>query len=615
MELFKYNPLQKTYKSVTGGVEQNKECVFCVDVLNTLEIESISLAITKDGESYVNNVPMKLVLHGEQYDRYSVAMSFTCGLYWYCFEIASGGYVNSLGIADDKKAKLFYGKADCYQLLAYNAASESPNWLHSGVMYQIFVDRFNHAGEQVVPSGDRYLRNWGEQPEFRPLNGVVKCNDFFGGNLRGIEKKLDYLTQFNVKAIYLCPIFKAYSNHKYDTEDYESIDEMFGSTEDFVSLCNEAQKRGIRIILDGVFNHSGVDSKYFNRAHKYQTVGAYQSEQSPYHDWFRFSRWQDRQYDSWWGISTLPSHNFGSNGLREYIAGANGILRKWLSLGASGYRLDVVDELPDDFLDIICQSIKKYDKSACVIGEVWEDATTKCGHGKRRRYFLGGQLDSVMNYPLKDAIIEYVRNGKSQTLSNTMFDICNNYPAFARHNLMTILDSHDTVRIINAVAGKKFSHDTPKEVVARESLDFAEYVYGVQLLKMASLLQYTLVGFPSVFYGDEAGVTGYGDPFCRVCYPWEKQNMATMQHYVWLGGLREYNCIATGEYKSIRAENGLFAYMRYTQEEQMIIALNKGEQTEFTFDGTYKELSSGEIKSDSITLHTDSFAVLYRKNS
>ena len=288
-------------------------------------------------------------------------------LLWYYFEVKNDKGTYFYG----NNSELLGGLGEMYdevpsksfQITVYRKDYKTPDWFSDSVAYQIFPDRFYNGNEDGSFYGDRndiIKRNWGEQPYFKPeqLGGEYLANDFYGGNIDGIIKKLPYLKDLGIGAIYLNPIFKAYSNHKYDTGNYEEIDPMFGTEETFKNLCIKAEKNGIRIILDGVFNHTGSNSKYFNKNNEYDSLGAYNSTESPYYDWFCFNEHADK-YDSWWGMLTLPSVNENSESLRDYLLrDDNSIIKKWLRIGASGWRLDVVDELPGFFVKELREAVK-----------------------------------------------------------------------------------------------------------------------------------------------------------------------------------------------------------------------------------------------------------------
>ncbi|MFR6512398.1 MAG: glycoside hydrolase family 13 protein, partial [Eubacterium sp.] len=325
-----------------------------------------------------------------------------------------------------------------------------------GIIYQIFPDRFYSSGTEkhdVRPS--RVMRRWGDEPFWREeqMNGIWN-NDYFGGDLKGIEEKLLYLANLGVTCIYLNPIFEANSNHRYDTADYEKIDPLLGTEDDLKSLCKTAREQyGFSIILDGVFSHTGCDSKYFNIYSNYDDVGAYNSKESPYYPWYKFINWPD-EYHSWWGIKLLPEVIEETPEYREYICGKNGILRKWLKCGISGWRLDVADELPDVFLDDLRRAVKDENSDAVIIGEVWEDATTKLAYGERRRYLLGEQLDSVMNYPFADAVLNFVKFANADAFIDSVMSIIEKYPPQVTNVLMNHIGTHDTERAITRLAGE-----------------------------------------------------------------------------------------------------------------------------------------------------------------
>ena len=401
---------------------------------------------------------------------------------------------------------------------------QCPRWMTEGVMYQIFPDRFARSKNYSAPSmnKDYILReDWGGTPNHLPdEKGLIKNNDFFGGNLQGIVEKLPYLQDLGVTVIYLNPIFEAYSNHRYDTANFMKIDPLLGTEDDFRELCSNAKKVGMRVIIDGVFNHTGSDSVYFNKYGRYPEVGAYQSKNSPYFNWFRFIEYPDI-YESWWGIDTLPHVNETDPDYMDFILNnTDSVIRHWLTCGASGFRLDVVDELPDEFLDRFRKVVKEYDEDAVIIGEVWEDAATKVSYGQKRRYFSGDQLDSVMNYPLQKGIIDFL-NGviSGKQLSQIVEGLMQNYPETVFYGLMNILGTHDTPRILTV---------------------FDEQGGEAQQKLFAAILIWALMpGIPCIYYGDEIGMEGGRDPFNRGCFVFEKGNREIFLHYKKLMAFRK----------------------------------------------------------------------------
>jgi len=498
------------------------------------------------------------------YDVYQCALNIAVpGLYWYCFAIDT---------ADGQSINVPEQPGGAYQLTACSPDLKTPEWIHGGLIYHIFVDRFRRGGEMWLKPGAFCRRDWGGCPIYRPdEHNIVRNNDFFGGDFYGIIEKLPYLVDLGVTCIYLSPVFEAASNHKYDTGNYMKIDRAFGGDEIFEKLCSEARARGIRVILDGVFNHVGADSVYFNRYGHYNSLGAYQSKQSPYYDWFTFH--DDGAYDAWWGIELLPEINEHNPTYRDFICGDGGVIEHWMKKGVAGWRLDVVDELPDVFLDPLCAAMKKQDSEALIVGEVWEDASNKVAYSTRRRYFQGGQLDSVTNYPLKDAIIACINDGDVARLADTMAVLCRNYPVNVTNSLMNILGTHDTMRILTVLSGAKLPEG--KDAMAVFKLTEEQLARAKKRLKLAAALQFTLPGVPCVYYGDEVGMEGGADPFNRKCYPWGNEDGELLAWYISLSRLRRsHECFKEGRYELLEARDGLFAFTRGSGKDRVLVAAN-----------------------------------------
>lgn len=459
------------------------------------------------------------------------------------------------------------------ELLIFKNDYTTPDWIKGGIIYHIFVDRFyktkvNDKNDNIIIRND-----WGGVPNYKPdENGEILNNDFFGGNIDGIISKLPYLQRLGITAIYLSPVFEAHSNHKYDTSDYFIIDPMFGTENTLKILCAMAEKYGIYIILDGVFSHTGVDSLYFNKYNNYKSVGAYQSKDSPYFDWYTFNNWNN-DYNCWWNIKILPTINKQSNSYIDFITQKEGVLNHWLKSGVKGYRLDVADELPSEFLEKLRNSVKSEKKEAIIIGEVWEDASNKFSYDKLKEYFCGNQLDSVTNYPLRTAIIDYLKYKDCTNLYKTMNLIIEKYPIQTVNCLMNILSTHDTIRILTELGSK--SIPTSKDEMAESKLSKDELFEGIKLLKIASLLQMTLPGVPCIYYGDEVGMEGWKDPFNRLCFPWGNENIELLNHYKFISELRKNNSLfVDGNYKCIIHDEGVFAFERYHENKKIVIAIN-----------------------------------------
>lgn len=536
------------------------------------------------------------------------------GLYFYYFVLKQCGHDTVIGRNDIGDAVPAASDLRMWQLTVYDKDYKTPDWIKGGVFYHVFVDRFckgeNHPCKQDVVLHE----NWNDAPEWRPdQNGKILNNDFFGGDLKGIISKLEYLKSLGVTCIYLSPVFEAYSSHKYDTGDYTKIDPMFGSTKDFSSLCRAAKALGIRVICDGVFSHVGSDSVYFNKHGKYGSLGAYQSKESPYYKWFNFRSYPD-SYDCWWNFETLPTVNKNDADYCSFINGEGGIIRRWIKNGASGWRLDVADELPDAFLEQLRHAAKSESPDALIIGEVWEDASNKTAYGKRRHYFQGQQLDSVMNYPLKDAVIDFVRNKNSYGLMLTMRELCDNYPACVLDCLMNILGTHDTVRIITALAGDVITSND-RVLKANTHMSAEQWEIGRHRLKIASLLQFTLPGVPCVYYGDEAGTEGYNDPFNRTPYPWGHEDSSLAKWYAFLGELRKTTpLLKSGDYRPLYYENGVFAFERYDESDSLIVCVNLSDN-DFTLslDTSFCDLCDNKTYSQSITIIPGNYRILKKQ--
>lgn len=575
-----YNPIDQFYKNPIGAVKFGEKITFRVKG----NFNSVVFVCRKDEDN--SDFTFNAV---KKDDYFEVKVSLDVGLYWYKFILGDGRYIG----CDENNKGIITDTPNCFQLSIYSDTYTTPDWLKGGIIYQIFPDRFNISNENVVCKNiDRIIHlDKKENPIFMPNdNGKVLNNDFFGGDINGIIQKLPYLKSLGVSAIYLNPIFKAYSNHRYDTGDYMVIDEMLGTEFDFDNLIKKANEFKIKIILDGVLNHTGDDSLYFNKYGKYNEVGAYNSPDSQYSDWFCFTKYPS-EYNSWWGITTLPTTNKNSNSFLSYITGKNGVIEKWTKKGIGGWRLDVVDELPSHFVEKIRESVKKVNNDAVIIGEVWEDASNKIAYGVRRKYFLGNELDSVMNYPLKNAILNYVNGGDCALLSKTVGEQLDRYPSEVRNLLMNILSTHDTVRVICALSNVDY-YGKSKEQLSKLFLDEENLLIAIERLKIATILQYTLFGVPSIYYGDEVGMQGFFDPYNRKFFPWGEENVEIQNWYKLIGNIRNsYSAFTDGEFKEVYANGGLYAFIRSDENSQILIVTNVGNNnTIFEFDGTLVNL-------------------------
>ncbi|MBR3750921.1 MAG: glycoside hydrolase family 13 protein [Clostridia bacterium] len=413
-----------------------------------------------------------------------------------------------------------------YSITVFDKDFKTPDWCAGGVMYQIFPDRFNSAGKGD-PTGKRMHKGWNEAPEYLPIapKDYYAADDFFGGDLKGIEEKLDYLADMGVSIIYLNPIFKSYSNHRYDTGDYESIDPLLGTNDNFAHLCKCANERNIRIILDGVFSHTGSDSRYFNRENTYPEKGALNGTDSKYYPWYSFESYPNK-YDCWWGVWSLPCVNETEPSYMDYILrDEDSIVKRWLRAGASGWRLDVADELPDEFLFELRKQIKGEDPEALIIGEVWEDASKKESYGHLRPYLQGAQLDSVMNYPLRKAVLDYLLNRDAEKFARSVLSLRENYPPQVFNRLMNFVSTHDTERACTLLGEAPHKDTVDKHFQSKFLLSQDAEAVAKARLQLAYAILFLLPGIPCVYYGDEDYAQGYADPFNRAPKSWSKQGM------------------------------------------------------------------------------------------
>ncbi len=572
-----HNSHSAFYRSPFGSVACESEVTLSLAVAEVGIPESIKL-VTSLGEHFMH---YESTIAGS--DIYSVKITMPSAplkLYYY-FRL------------ETPDGTLYYGNSDeafggigriwdnipekCYQITVYSADYKTPDWFKKSVCYQIFPDRFARSGDFLGDKSYAKKRTWGDVPFYKreQFGNVYDCSDFFGGNLLGICEKLPYLADLGIGAIYLNPIFSAYSNHRYDTGDYEKIDPMLGTNADFERLCLEAEKLGIRIILDGVFNHTGSDSKYFNKNDTYSCVGAYQSKSSPYYDWYRFFDYPDR-YESWWGMDTLPQVEENNEDFRKYIlSGDDAIVKKWLRMGASGWRLDVADELPDSFIRELRENVKKTNRDAVIIGEVWEDASNKIAYGKEREYLLGYELDSVMNYPLRNALIDFaLERIDAKEFDLRLTSLRENYPKETFYSLLNFLSSHDVERILT-VMGDFFPDNKDEMAVFTLSGDDLK-IAKARLVALYRIL-FTLPGVPCLFYGDELGVQGFGDPFCRSCFPKDGGDKDIFDEVKSLIKMRNSNKVLTeGSLETVYTYSGGYGFLRSGDGEHILTLTSFG---------------------------------------
>ena len=591
-----------------GAFAVDQKLDITVEAPRRLGASAVVMRINRDGKAD-RDIPLSFVSTDAVIDTYSLSLDLAdlcgngnSGLFFYEFLFIRG--VDTLFTHTDNNVDFSLERSSHgrFLLLVYDNFRKAPEWFCGRTMYHVFVDRFARGDGSVGTRNDVIINDdWHNGiPQYPEKQGEALANNmFFGGNLWGVCEKLDYLKELGVGIIYLSPVFKAYSNHKYDTGDYLSVDEMFGGEEALKALIDKANALDIKIMLDGVFNHTGNDSRYFDMYGNYGGIGAYTDENSVYRDWFCFTNYPD-EYETWWGIKILPKLNHRNDSCRRFFTAEGGVGEKYIKMGIGGWRLDVVDELSDDFLDEFCKTVKSASNDkAVILGEVWENATEKIAYGKRRRYFHGGQLDSVMNYPLRKGILALLLNGDAKCLADTLKSVYSTYPKHVCDSLMNLLGTHDTERILTVLGeGREDISDIPNSILAHKKLTTEQKEIATSKLLLAAIIQYTVYGVPSVFYGDEAGMEGYHDPFCRMPFPWGKEDKTILNFYKKLGNIRLENkdVFSDGDFKVVYAEHSMIVFTRGTEDSQVFVLINASDRkAEYELDGEFVNLLNGEV--------------------
>ena len=488
-----------------------------------------------------------------------------------------------------------------FQFTVYHNKYPTPDWLTGGVFYHIFVDRFCKSGRSMRRTDALYNEDWENgSPEYPPIQGQsFPNNTHFGGDLYGVASKLDYLRDLGVTVLYLSPIADAYSNHKYDTGDYLTVDPTFGGEEALRELVDKAHAMGIRVILDGVFNHVGDDSIYFNRYGKYPTPGAYQGAESPYYNWFSFGSTRD-EYESWWGIRNLPRPRKCKE-FRDFIC--KQVIPKYMHMGIDGYRLDVVDELESDFLDEIVAAVKDIKPDAVIIGEVWEDASNKIAYDTRKRYLQGEQLSGVMNYPFRNGLISFLTDEDASLLREVTETLYQHYPSATLAHTMNSIGTHDTERILTVLGGDT-DFGEPNEVLAVRRMTPEQRETAVKKLICGYTLLCCLPGVPCIYYGDEAGMEGYHDPFNRRPFPWHSMDIRLHHSFRDVNRLRAKEALFKAEGFCVEdAPLGMFVCKRFTESDSMTVVSNAtSEPKVWHFEKIVTDLLTGETFTGDATI-------------
>ena len=600
-----YNSKLSQFKTPFGTLRPGETCTMHIQIPCSCQTVHVEVRLLReDGKPYLN-VPMAKTAETALYETWTAAFALDePDLYFYFFQITTKNEsFRLLKQGDDTNME----EGDWWQVSVIAEEFAVPSALEGAVMYQIFPDRFAKAGQADLH--DKLQPYWihsstHDVPVWQPNErGEVTNNDFFGGNFAGMCEKLDYLHDLGVEVLYLNPIFMAWSTHRYDTYDYARIDPMLGTEDDFRHFCNEAHERGMKVILDGVFSHVGDRSPYFQ--------SAISDPNSPYRSWFQFQHYPDR-YTSWWGITTLPCVNKMDPGFLDYIIdGPYSIAVRWLMAGADGWRLDVVDELPDEFVLRLRRRIRQVKPGAILIGEVWEDASNKIAYDRRRRYFVDNELDGVMNYPLQKAIFRYVRReNDGAEFGQQVMTLAENYPPHVLNACMNLLSTHDTPRAINALLDP---HDGSRDDLARRHFSPEQITWGKELLRLAAFLQFTMPGAPCIYYGDEAGMTGYRDPFNRAFYPWGEEDVNLQAFYRALARLKRENpALKTGRVEVITASNGRVQFLRQSAGQTAMVFSNASREP-WRVQYAGKLLFGGKLQAytpEAVTLGENGFCVM-----
>ena len=575
------------YRSPFGAVQLGGTVVLGIDVWGE-DAVGATLRVWTD-ERGEELLPMEGACE-DDHVHYSVSYTpAQTGVVWYSFDLAaSDGATWRYGAREGwttGEGDFAYGDPPSFQLTVYVPRQTQPDWYKNGIVYQVFPDRFargadwRERAEKALAAHREgparvLVEDWDTPPAYKKSeDGDILEWGFYGGTLRGVREKLDYLADLGVTVIYLNPIFEAASNHRYDTADYLRIDPMLGDEEEFCALAREAAARGISIMLDGVFNHCGQDSRYFNRYGNYLDPGAWQGDESPYRDWFFFN--EDGTYDGWWGNPDLPDVNEKSPEYRELICGQDGVVRKWLRAGARGWRLDVADELSDGFIEDIKAAMVAERPDGALVGEVWEDASNKMAYGKLRQYFEGTELDGTMNYPLRTALLAFVRNQiGAPEMAARLEQLRENYPRDAFFSCLNLLGSHDRERLFTMLGDAPDPDTLSEEECAAFRLDEGHASLAMSRLWLTVLLQMTLPGVPCVYYGDERGMEGFRDPYNRAAFPWDggRMDCATVFRNA-IAVRKALPVLTTGDFEPFADGEDVFGFWRRGEDGECVCVL------------------------------------------
>ncbi len=580
-----FNAWLKKYKHPFGAISQDDSVKMMIEIESVEVVNHVSLLVKKDNQV----TEYKMEKESKTEYRYHYYPRDGSGLYYYCFKVSAQ---NSVG----EHFELYYGKSlssglgwqyvsyeriNWYQLTCYEQKDQAPTWFKEGICYQIFPDRFYNGNLDKkinAPKKNSFLYGSLEDTPMyiRKPDQSIDRWDFYGGNLKGIIAKIPYLKELGVTMIYLNPIFEATSNHRYDTNDYFKIDPMLGSNEDFKDLVDSLHQNDMKIILDGVFSHVGKDSRYFNYSGIYgENCGAYRTRESLYFDWFKFIKYP-KSYQSWWGIIDLPEIDKNQESFQDFIYGDEGVLAFWDTFKVDGWRLDVADELPNLFIQGVRERLNKSQEKV-LIGEVWEDASNKVAYGEEKEYVSKPVLHSVMNYPLRELILDLVNQNISVEVAvQELMQLKENYPKHFFDQLLNNIGTHDTERLMT---------------VFGNSIEKVRLAYG---------LLFSLPGVPCIYYGDEIGMTGGKDPENRGFFPWNQLDHELKEFcQSWTTRRHRQEALKTGLFLLLYdQEKELLGVYRYTEMSYCLTLVNLSNKKHLIGQVNWQcaELTDGEIK-------------------
>ena len=588
------------------------------------------------------------------------------GEYDYYFVLSNGSNVAVYGDDDG-----YYGPGCVtdltgvkpYDLVVFESGYETPDWMKNAVIYQIFPDRFFNGDEsndraQEWARGEvdyEFITDWYTLPENPEQEGLLDeetykssgawygdgqwSNEIYGGDLKGITERIDYLKALGVNVIYLNPVFWSISNHRYDAVSYTEIDPILGTLGDFEELVAVAESNDMHVILDGVFNHVSDDSVYFDRYYKFlgksEKIGAYPywayvydymaengADQTAaeaaavaffgenygitdysYTEWFHVSStpatWADNiglragkpvySYEGWWGYDSMPviystngSEYQTGNWAQEIISGENSVNAYWITKGMDGWRLDVANEVSDETWQNFRDSVKALDSDAVIIGEIWDDAT---------KYLMGDMYDSVMNYLFRNAVIGFAKGNSASQTTRELEKIRERYPEEAFYAMMNLVGSHDTTRLLSYLDGIGDDRNQKDFNSA-----FPTYEGTSQLAKdrqyLVAFMQFTYAGAPTIYYGDEIGMVGSDDPDDRRAFEWGKGNEELVNWYAKLAAIRAaYPALRTGNVVPVSTGNA--SLMAYWRDEILVVSNNATSDKAYAVQGDYIDLVTG----------------------